>query len=415
MKRTDANLVRFSRIWFIIGLIGGISLETNIGRIYLADILILIGFFFVRLFRFHSSNNDEIHQLRIILSLIFCWILSQLISDFYRGTDWILSVKYLLNLLIFFICLLIFRRLHQVQLTSMLVGLATFNLVVGFFDQSSFGFAYVWKWSLGLNLAFIVLALVYNHDSFSSIRYNTLLLCLLAGTLISLIASARSLGIIYLTTLTLMFLYRRKFKGLKGFPLSWYLIVWIVMLLGFTTFSKQISLTGALGEGARQKYLQQTSGSAPILFQGRQEFGYVWVKVKESPILGYGAYPTVKSTDVFQAREFLLDIGVNASNPQDFSEGITQIPSHSHFWAAWLSSGILGAICWACIFFLLIRNLRKELRSSNFTSLPLVLFLSSLLIWDILFSPFGAYRRFFSPLALTILLRSKSKLTQFRN
>jgi hypothetical protein len=69
------------------------------------------------------------------------------------------------------------------------------------------------------------------------------------------------------------------------------------------------------------------------------------------------------------------------------------IPSHSHLFGAWVEAGIFGGVFWFWLLLLSVRALYAAVNIRTGASL-IIAFCMFLLIWDVLFSPFGAYERF---------------------
>jgi hypothetical protein len=68
------------------------------------------------------------------------------------------------------------------------------------------------------------------------------------------------------------------------------------------------------------------------------------------------------------------------------------IPSHSHLLGAWVESGVVGAVFWCWVSWLTGSTLlRSSGREPLFT---FFVFIAMLLVWNVLFSPYGADQRF---------------------
>jgi hypothetical protein len=79
------------------------------------------------------------------------------------------------------------------------------------------------------------------------------------------------------------------------------------------------------------------------------------------------------------------------------------IPTHSHFFGGWVEAGLIGAIFWGWVLSLPLRAIIR-LFHSNDPHMPLLSFIAFFLIWDILFSPFGAIRRFLIPFYTIVMI-----------
>ena len=86
--------------------------------------------------------------------------------------------------------------------------------------------------------------------------------------------------------------------------------------------------------------------------------------------------------------------------PEEMRNGF--IPTHSYLFGAWVDAGILGAVFWAWIFVLAARVLMRVYPETA-QLLPVVAFLSFLLLWDILFSPYGTESRYAVPYSIVLI------------
>lgn len=149
-----------------------------------------------------------------------------------------------------------------------------------------------------------------------------------------------------------------------------------------------------LGETSYQKYEAEANGAGGVLLGGRSEILASSSAVADSPILGHGSWAKdPKYVWIMIQRLSALGYrtkGYNAEQQAESENG--SIPTHSHIMSAWVDAGILGAVFWAYILYLMMRFLLTLTGEEPF--LPLAMFQVTLLIWDILFSPYGAERRF---------------------
>jgi len=89
--------------------------------------------------------------------------------------------------------------------------------------------------------------------------------------------------------------------------------------------------------------------------------------------------------------ESLAELGYENTNVA-FENDDYVVPSHSYLFGAWVESGIVGAVFWFWVLWLTAGSL---IRSSGREPLfPLFAFIGMLLLWNVLFSPYGADGRF---------------------
>ncbi len=155
---------------------------------------------------------------------------------------------------------------------------------------------------------------------------------------------------------------------------------------------------GMLGENARQKYEQQAGGELGLLIGGRSEILVSIHAIIDSPIIGHGSW----AKDYSYADTLVYLKRVLGYYPGQSNE-LGLIPTHSYLFGAWVEAGLLGAVFWAWVLFLPIRVLAGLYRTKEPLS-PLIIFFIFILIWDILFSPFGAERRFITPYYIIVMM-----------
>jgi O-antigen ligase len=166
----------------------------------------------------------------------------------------------------------------------------------------------------------------------------------------------------------------------------------IVALIGIIMTYQLAASIGILGPSERDKYEQQSKGDLGIILGGRKEMlGYI-PAIYDSPILGHGSWAK-DPTYLIAQRQLLAQLGyadTGEITSDDIEEGL--IPTHSCLFGAWVDAGILGALFWGWIFVLTLRVLIR-VYPTTFVLLPIVSYVAFALLWDILFSPYGAKAR----------------------
>jgi hypothetical protein len=146
--------------------------------------------------------------------------------------------------------------------------------------------------------------------------------------------------------------------------------------------------SGWFGEEAREKYEIQSSGAGGVLLGGRNEILATSQAIIDSPVIGHGSWakdPKYKAI----LYDRLAELGYRNMGGELESD---VIPSHSHLFGAWVESGIVGAVFWCWVLWLTGSTL---LRASGQEPLfPFFSFMGMLLVWNVLFSPYGADQRF---------------------
>src|SRR5262249_49457743 len=134
--------------------------------------------------------------------------------------------------------------------------------------------------------------------------------------------------------------------------------------------------------------------------------------IADAPIIGHGSWAKDFDYVTLYVRA-LEERGVTiVGNP--FRSAL--IPSHSFLFGSWVEAGILGGLFWIYILAICVRSLYSLLHIPPW-SRPLVTFVTLSLIWDVLFSPFGAHERFLVPASLCMVLwaiRNQHSKTSFQ-
>jgi hypothetical protein len=118
-----------------------------------------------------------------------------------------------------------------------------------------------------------------------------------------------------------------------------------------------------------------------------------------SPIVGHGSWAKDWR---YASRENAMLAGFGYETLGRASSWL--IPAHSYLVGAWVHAGILGALFWLWVFSLPVRVLMR-LYTRHEPIAPLLAFLSTGLIWDVLFSPFGATARLSASFVVVTLIR----------
>ena len=118
----------------------------------------------------------------------------------------------------------------------------------------------------------------------------------------------------------------------------------------------------------------------------------------DSPIIGHGSWAKNREyvSRIYELERYGYDITYFASE-----EGL--IPTHSHLMSGWVESGLMGAIFWFWLLVLIFRVMSNLYMVREPLS-PLVTFVGFLMLWDILFSPFGAARRVTLPFNVVMMM-----------
>ncbi len=169
--------------------------------------------------------------------------------------------------------------------------------------------------------------------------------------------------------------------------------------------------TGTLGEVAKGEYEAQSSGKYGLLIGGRSELFSSLPAVYDSPILGHGSWARDLKYLIIR-RETMALLGYrnyNSTPDQDITSGIIQ--THSYFFGAWVSAGILGAVFWAWVWVMVLSVLLR-VYPPKFVLPAMVPWMAFELLWAILFSPYASVVRIIAPYYIVIFMGYRN-LPQF--
>jgi len=161
---------------------------------------------------------------------------------------------------------------------------------------------------------------------------------------------------------------------------------------------------GLLGASAQAKYVAQ-SGSLGVLVGGRPEILASSQAIIDSPILGHGSWAKdFKYVDLLTARLSSLDYEIGAG-PSD----VGLIPAHSYLLGSWVWAGLLGGVFWIVIL-LLAGWLLISLYAVHLGLAPLLVFSTALLLWNVVFSPYGSSGRPLAAYGIALCLLGLSQV-----
>ena len=390
----------FDILVFVIPTLNFLEIEM-IGRLFATDI-ILIGLFpFLFLVKRHRLW-EQMPRMFIIFCIL--WLFGQVTTDLIRQTpfnDWTRGWAKIVVTLINFSTLYLLLYSNRRRIVVFVLGLAVGGILQYYFNPGIYAEGSPWKFGVGSSVTWLMILIATYF--FERIKLVSISILGFAAS-INLYLGFRSLaGICFLTMayMSLQWLYSRK-NTLK--PKLWSrntVLIGLAVLLTGVIFIKGyafLAREGLLGEKAMQKYLYQASGDFGLLFGGRSELLISGRAIMDSPIIGHGSWAKdYRYADTLVYLKRML--GYYPGQPNELG----LIPTHSHLFGAWVEAGILGAVFWAWVLFLPIRVLAGLYRTKEPLS-PLIIFFSFILIWDILFSPFGAERRFVTPYYIIVMM-----------
>ena len=204
---------------------------------------------------------------------------------------------------------------------------------------------------------------------------------------VNLVMGSRSAGATQLVAAALMpfFMGRRLAqRGFSGARFTAIIVTFVTGAIGIAMLYGTLAAGGTLGDKAREKYDRQRAAKGGLLVGGRAEFFVGLSTALDRPLLGHGSWPADTGEAIERAaRRFGLEIE-DTSRSDPHVPAI--IPTHSAVVGAWVEHGIMGAIFWLAMLWLLIRNTPRAVRLLP-ESTGLVVFNAPALVWAIFFSP----------------------------
>lgn len=388
---------------FIIGLLSMINIKI-VGTIALGEIVILAlsPFYIFKLSYFKYRN------MRLLLLFMVLWLLGIIISDVYNQTSlenfskgffnvfiMILSVPVIYNLLI--------DKPHRVLFFWFYYSLSsTIFYSIDLMPKSPTDVNDVWFIYYFLPLSMFLSGLLYYKG------YRILcILCISLYSIISLWFSSRNIFLTMGISVTVL-LFIGNFSKLNPQELSKKIRSKLFILfasLALSFFIIKISYeflasNGVLGDYAYNKYITQKN-STQGLASGRIDFIQSLIAISSKPFLGHGSY-SVDKDGTFYIKSYMFNYDTDDYSPKNV------LPSHSYILGAWVFSGILGALFWLYVIFIIFSFLYRYIYFTP-KMIAMTLFFSTNMLWNIMFSPFSDRIGFLFYITLIIILINKAK------
>lgn len=380
-----------------------------VGTLSGSDILIVIVFLGVVVARRLKIKSRGAKTLLILCSL---WLLSQVVTDVVRRTAFADYARGWSNIgftLATFAVLLtiLYGRTRRLVLYGW--GLVIGGLLTYWIAPDEYMKGDPWKFGLSFPVTWAVMLFASRKQCRG---YWPIMLATAVGML-NIWLGARSIGAFCLVAAIYLFATRMLRKRTRGavklkvrFPVA---IVASLLLsgIGIIWAYSYAASTGLLGEDAQQKYELQSGGKYGLLLGGRVETLGSIPAIYASPILGHGSWAR-DPLYVFMEERGLAMLGYNVKDnfdPEVLRAGY--IPTHSYIFGAWVDAGILGAVFWGWVFILAARALSR-VYPINAPLVPFAAFAGFWILWDVLFSPYGAEMRIITPYYLVLLMTCMS-------
>ncbi len=293
------------------------------------------------------------------------------------------------------------RRTKLYALGLAVGGVLTFKLV-----PDPYAFQYPWKFGIGFPITVLVV-LAASTRRIRAVPFGPFIM-MVGIAAVNFLNGFRSLGGICLLTsvLALSHEYVRRRPQTVRISLGRFVLLGVAAMVTAVSILgvySRAATSGLLGKAEAAKYSQQAEGRFGVLLGGRSEVFYSTAAIAKSPIIGSGSWSRspANNTAVTRLREFGYRQAPNAKE---------QVSAHSYLLGSWVEAGILGMMFWVWILFLAATAIMTTYRHRATWGL-LVAFLSVKLVWDVLFSPYGAEARLIAPFSVVVILLVRRAVT----
>ncbi len=375
-----------------------------VGILYGPDLLLVGAFIYLA---FHGRIRIATPVGKRVLLLGSLWLASQCATDIVRHTafadyarGWSNIGMTVVNFAVLWTVL--YGRPWRLELFGW--GLVVGDLLSVSINAGGFVSGYPWKFGFSYPVTLGVFLLV-SHEKLRS-RWPITMVAMIG--IINIVLGSRNLGGVCVAAAVYLLVTRfLRRKGTTGSRLKAGAIVALAASIlvgaaGILWAYQYAANSGILGEEARQKYEEQSSGKYGVLLGGRTELLASLPAVYDSPILGHGSWAK-DWTYLALERRALFVLGYKGAwdvSREELLEGL--IPAHSYLLQAWVYGGVVGAIFWGWLYVLTARALMR-VYPPTVVLLPVAAFMAFSLLWDILFSPYGATARFVVPYYIVML------------
>lgn len=391
----------------VIGIAASFSVRL-VGSLPISEILLLP---LLPILLFLHGRRALRPGLKMVFILMGLWLFGEMLTDLYRGTaavDWLRGDAAIVFFAIDLISLAVLLAHNERRKTVFVAAFAVGSLLAAKFQPSDYMSAAPWKfgYSFSANLG---VALVSCY--FYARRNYVIVGLLMVGMLgVNLILNFRSPVLIFLVTIALVLpviperIGRLTLLPRAGSILRIVVLAAIALSAGLAARSlvSYATSSGVINSEEQTRNESELRSGGGMLLGGRPEILVSSSAVMDSPILGHGSAPRD-----YKYIEMLNDLEAENGTPLDLQDIETEkqglIPTHSHLMGAWVTAGILGALFWAYVFWLVLKGvIRAAIVRPPMAPLFAFLLVSSL--WNVLFSPFGSIERMKEALSIVIIL-----------
>lgn len=394
-------------LFIFIGSLAQISIDF-LGKIFFAELFLYFIWCFIWLSRKkHLEVSESLlmsnSHLVTFQKLLIVAFVAQFITDLIRGASFLDMVKgsaLILFTLFNLTVILTLTMLYSGVVQNMLLGYGLSFFVSAIVQPNEYFQSYPWKFGFASGttlLLFIILQRYFVRN------YFVIACIILIYAVLNLALDTRALALISLIAGANYLLIAILKKG-RWITLAILILSFVLAPSLYSLYASEAS-KGTFGLKVQQKFLNQTTNTKNIFYGGRTDVYVGLSQVRENPIFGQGSYAKISSSN---RQEIITEVVRNNPNAYPllftFKDG-KLIPIHSVLLQFWVWYGIIGALPWLWYLYTITWTLRVNIKTGKGIGL-VNSYLLTLAVWDILFSPFGADRRFMLPLILIALIKS---------
>jgi hypothetical protein len=394
-----------------------------VGDLFISELMIgLVGLFMIKK---HGYKLYEPLPKKILFFGLL-WLGSQVLTDLVRMSPVESLVKGWANIIFFLVDFSVLYMLIYKNQKRLILFITAFAIggILRCFVEPGWGYEDE-PWKFGFAFPTILLTIMLlswlSHKRLITASMMQGLLLLLG--MLSIYLNARSLGASLVLASFMLFISRQTlFYSI--FLRRWSpgrMVGVFVTVVGFISIiAIAYQWTGdnkLLPEASQYKYELTKSvpyGVFGTLLIGRNEFLTSIPAVIDSPVIGHGSWPVdPKYSNYLYQINSVLKAGYNSDFLREIVESSYLIPTHSHLMQSWVWAGFLGALFWLVVLSIMGKSFILSIRFQH-TLTPLLVFLSLMEVWDLLFSPFSSIMRiqWAWELVLTIMAFEMSRRMQ---
>ena len=367
-----------------------------VGRLFVPEVILA---FILPVLLLNRGKMLAAPQAKRIIILGLLWLFSQIVTDIIRESpfeDYSRGWSKIAFLLCNFASIYLLLGINRRRILLFAVGWTIGEILTFFFDPGLYAADQPWKFGLAIPVTQLVVLLSMTKVFARTKFVPSALLVVMAW--VHLTANARSLaGICFITAIYLLVQQVLTRKSVRARPpgLRTSIGVFVVLAISGVILSYtygDLASSGSLGAFAQTKYENQSGGEFGILIGGRPETIVAVQAILDSPIIGHGSW--AKDKHYIDLLRNLQQFGYKDRTYGDLASAyeLNLIPTHSHLLGAWVEAGVVGAIFWVAVLWLVYSAIAR-LCFVREPLTPLIAFFGISIFWDILFSPFGADRR----------------------